>query len=89
MTDHRKENNYIPSFLLALYQQLYSHLARGLHVNDIILDYNYQRLLTCIDIMTNERIQYRFSTHPIAHCERLPLHEYTVALEFYLQFDGK
>ena len=79
----------MPSFFLTMHQQLYGDLTRRLHVNDAILDYNYPRLFKCLDLMTNERIQRRFQTNPAGHYEQLPLSEYAVALEFYLQIDGK
>jgi len=40
-------------------------------------------------MMTNERIQYRFQKNPLGHYEQLPMNEYAIALEFYLQIDGK
>lgn len=89
LNDHRQVNNQIPSFFLTLHQQLYGDLMRRLHINDVILDYNYPRLFKCIDLMTNERIQRRFEKHPTGHYEQLPLSEYAIALEFYLQMDGK
>lgn len=60
VTDQRNGHNPIPSFFLNMYQQLYSDLMRRLRVDISILDYNYLRLFKCIDMMTNERIQYRF-----------------------------
>ena len=44
-----------------------------------------------MDIMTNERIQYRFRATQghSTHFEQLPISEYAIALEFYLQIDGK
>jgi hypothetical protein len=89
LTRHRNNNNYIPSFFHVIYQQLYGDLARRLHVDDIILDFNYERLFKCINIMTNERIRYRFETYPIPSFQQLPMSEYAMALEFYLQIDGK
>ena len=89
LNDHRQENNQIPSFFINLHQQLYGDLMRRLHVSDVILDYNYSRLFKCMDLMTNERIQRRFEGNPTGHYEQLPLNEYAIALEFYLQIDGK
>jgi len=51
-----------------------------------IIDYNYVRLTKCIDIWANERI-FRFKNKP--HEVALDQKEYAVALEFYLQIDGK
>jgi hypothetical protein len=89
LADQRKDNNMIPSVFIKIYQQLFNDLAHRLRVDNAILDYNYDRLCKCIDIMTNERIQYRFHTFPFASNEQLPLSEYAIALEFYLQIDGK
>jgi hypothetical protein len=89
LMDHRNHNNHIPSFFLDLYQQLFTDLTRRFHVDDSILDYNYQRLFKCMAIMTDERIQHRFHRNPLGHYEQLPINEYGVALEFYLQIDGR
>lgn len=89
MTDQRADPNRFPSFFVTLHRQLFSDLARRLGVDESVLDYNYQRLLRCIDIMTNERIQHRFHRPLTVNHEHLPISEYPVALEFYLQIDGK
>ena len=78
----------MPSFFLDTHQLWYSDLARRLRVDESILDYNYPRLLKCIEIMIHERIQYRFADPSISDSEPLPINEYAVALEFYLQIDG-
>lgn len=69
---------------------MFSELSRRLDVDIALLDYNYERLFKCIDIMRNERIQLRLqSSTIIEETEQLPVHEYSIALEFYLQIDGK
>ena len=75
------------SFFLSKYRELFSDLTRRLHINDAIIDYNYKRLMTSFDIMTNERIYYGFQKHPFTNGDVLPIHEYPVALEFFLQID--
>ena len=66
---------------------MFTDLTRRLHINDAIIDYNYQRLFKCFDIMTNERIHYGLQKYPHTDGDVLPLHEYAVALEFFLQID--
>ena len=89
MTDQRQEANLFPSFFLNIYRQLFGNLLRRLRVDQTILDYNYERLLKCMSILTDERIRYRFGTLSKIHTEQLSFQEYALALEFYLQFDGK
>lgn len=89
LIDERSSHNRLPSFLLNLHEQLYADLCKRLHVDKCIIDYNYERLLKCIYMMTHERIQRRFqSSSSSSYQEYLPLHEYPMALEFYLQIDG-
>lgn len=87
LKDERSHSNRIPSFLLPTYQELYTDLSARLHVDEVILDYNYHRLFKCMEIMMRERIQRRFQTHSLISGDQLPLSEYTIALEFYLQID--
>lgn len=89
LMDERSSYNLLPSFLLKLDEQLYADLCQRLHVDKCILDYNYERLFKCIYMMTNERIQRRFQLSSSSYQEYLPLHEYPMALEFYLQIDGQ
>ena len=42
-----------------------------------------------MDIMMHERIQYRFADSSISDSEPLPISEYPMAVEFYLQIDGR
>ncbi|CAF1515766.1 unnamed protein product [Adineta steineri] len=80
-------NSNIPSFLLNKYQQWYTDLSRHLNVDIAILDYNYIRLFQCLEIMKNERLYCRFQTRSMEMAEQLPVDEYAIALEFYLQID--
>ena len=89
LKDETTDPNSVPSFLLSTYRHLYTDLSTRLHVDETILDYNYHRLFKCMQIMTNERIQRRFQTHSLVNGDQLPLSEYTIALEFYLQIDSE
>jgi hypothetical protein len=86
MIDKRNESMG-SSFFYKKYRELYADLSRRLHINDAIIDYNYKRLLKCFDIMTNERIHYGFQKHSLTNGDVLPIHEYAIALEFFVQFD--
>ena len=85
--DRSSKNHQLSCFFLAQYRALFIDLTRRLHINDAIIDYNYQRLLNCFDIMTNERVKYGLQNHPKSNGDVLPLHEYPIALEFFLQID--
>ncbi|CAF1588844.1 unnamed protein product, partial [Adineta steineri] len=80
-------NNNFSSFFVKLYRELFVDLSRRLHINNAIIDYNYQRLRKCFDLMTHERIDYGLQKHTLTDNDVLPIHEYAVALEFYLQID--
>lgn len=84
LIDERSDDNLYPSFLLNLDKQLFADLYCRLQVDKSILDYNYERLLKCLSMMSHERIQRGFQSTP----DYLPLHEYPMALEFFLQIDG-
>ena len=45
----------VQPFFVYIYQHMYADLARRFHVDNAILDYNYERLRECINIMTQER----------------------------------
>jgi hypothetical protein len=79
-------NTNIPSFFWSIYQQLFADVVEHLHVDMSIIDYNYARLAKCLDIWAKERI-YRFQEK--SHEVTLDQREYAIALEFYLQIDGK
>jgi hypothetical protein len=96
--DRRRPNKYrppfqligaqatIPSFFLPIYEEYFGDLSKRLNIDMAILDYNYTRLLSCGDIWADERIE-RFKTRP----EEIILdrREFPIALEFFLQIDGK
>lgn len=88
LIDDRQQDQHLPSFLLAFDELLYGDLSRRLQIDKSILDYNYERMNKCLTIMRNERLQHRFLPSPASHYEYLPLQEYPIALEFYLQIDG-
>ena len=75
-------------FFVDMYQDLYVDLAQRFHVNDAILDYNYQRLRQCLNIMIQEQIRYGLLAKDARGIEELPMAEYALALEFFLQIDG-
>lgn len=89
LTDQRRRHARIPSLLVDTYQRWYGDLMQRLCVDEVILDHNYGRLFKCMDLMIKERTQRGFY-HPSAAMinEELPLSEYAIALEFYLQIDG-
>jgi hypothetical protein len=76
----------IPSFFWPFYQQLFLDLVEHLHLDMSIIDYNYARLSKCLDIWAKERmIRFNYKRHEVV----LDLKEYAIALEFFLQIDGK
>jgi hypothetical protein len=79
-------NTKIPSFFWPIYQELFVDVSEHLHVDMAIIDYNYARLSKCIDIWAKERL-FRFRKgQPVVTLDQK---EYAIALEFYLQIDGK
>ena len=88
LTDHRQHRPFIPSFFLDTHRRWYIDLAQRLCVDESILDHNYLRLFQCIDIMIHQRLQNRGPNQTITSGELLPVDEYAMALEFYLQIDG-
>ncbi|CAF4286459.1 unnamed protein product, partial [Adineta steineri] len=80
-------NSNFSSFFVKLYRDLFVDLSRRLHINNAIIDYNYQRLRKCFDLMTHERIGYGLQKNILHDGDILPIHEYAVALEFFLQID--
>ncbi|CAF1029997.1 unnamed protein product [Adineta ricciae] len=79
-------NNNFPSFFVLLYRKLFTDLSQRLHVNDAVIDYNYRRLRKCVDLMIQQRIDYGLQKHALSDGD-MSLHEYSIALEFYLQMD--
>ena len=80
------ESTNVPSFLWPMHQNLYNGLSEHLDVGTGIIDYNYVRLSKCINLWAKERT-VRFDKKPEEVI--LDLSEYPVALEFFLQTDGK
>jgi hypothetical protein len=79
-------NTNIPSLFWSIYQELFGNVSEHLLVDMSIIDFNYARLSKCLDIWTEEAIQ-RFKKQP--HEVTLDQREYPIALEFYLQMDGR
>jgi hypothetical protein len=90
LVDQRRkyDNMMVPSFFAKKYKEFFDDLSQRLNVDVAILDYNYERLFRCINMMRKERIQHRFQSQTLEETEQLPIHEYSIALEFYLQIDG-
>ena len=86
--DHTVDGAARP-FLVCLYQVLYGDLARRFQVDNAILDYNYERLRQCLNIMSQERIRHGLLPSMIVGSEQLRIDEYPLALEFYLQIDDR
>ena len=76
----------IPSFLREKYQSFYPDLPARLKVDFVILDYNYTRLNKYIEFFIYERVHI-FSLRP-HEIPALDENEYSLALEFFLQFDS-
>ena len=79
----------IRPFFVCLYQHLYSNLARRFYWDNVILDYNYECLRECLNMMVQERIRYGLHPEDTAGSELFRFDEYALAIEFYLQIDGK
>ena len=80
-------NNDVPSFFFDEYRRLLDIWTDLWRVDLSILNYNYVRLRRCIDALVNEQIiQYKLRPNEV---KRLQESEYPIALEFYLQIDGK
>lgn len=76
-------------FLVNIYERLYQNLTKRFHIDDATLDYNYRRLTMCINIMTQERIRYALLPLDIIGWKHIRTDEYALAVEFFLQIDGK
>lgn len=69
----------IDSFMMDLFQELFVETSQRWKINYALIDYNMTRLRTCMDI-------YRKQTgEPAIIC----FQELSIALEFYMQIDGK
>jgi hypothetical protein len=79
-------NSRIPSFFWPIYQDLFVKIGEHLQIDMSIIDYNYIRLSKCLDIWAKERMR-RFNKK--AEEVTLDQIEYGIALEFFLQIDGK
>ena len=79
-------NTKVPSAFWTIYEDMFTNLSEHLRVDLSIIDYNYHRMFHCHQLWAEQR-QSRFNEKP--HEVRLESKEYAVALEFYLQIDGK
>ena len=79
-------NTQIPSFFWPIYEELFANVVEHLHVDLAIIDYNYARLTKCVDLWAKERlIRFQKTDYEVTLNQR----EYAIALEFFLQIDGK
>jgi hypothetical protein len=75
-----------PSDLAVYYQRHYVDLMQRLQIDAPILDCNYLRLRHCLKLFADQRIRcLRVSPFEV----QLPEHELPLAMEFFLQIDGK
>ncbi|CAF1535186.1 unnamed protein product [Adineta ricciae] len=88
LTDQSNDLNVRP-FFVKIYGNLYENLTKRFHIDDATLDYNYERLSMCMNIMTQERIRYGLLPIDTIGMAKLRLDEYTLAMEFYLQIDDE
>jgi hypothetical protein len=80
-------NYELPSFYFDRYKKFLGKWTELWRMDLAILDYNYVRLLKCANTLVDEQIR-RFQLRP-NEVKRLGEEEYAIALEFYLQIDGK
>ncbi|CAF1431374.1 unnamed protein product [Adineta steineri] len=76
-------------FFMNVYDKLYGDLTKRFQIDNAILDYNYERLRTCMNIMTQERIQYGLLPMHTIGMDELRIVEHALAMEFYLQIDDE
>ena len=69
----------IDSFLLDLYQDLFVGPSRRWRIDRFLIDFNLSRLRKCMNLYTEQTRQPALSS----------LNDLPLALEFYLQIDGK
>jgi hypothetical protein len=69
----------IDSFMIDLYRDLFIEPSRRWKIDHSIIDYNLSRLRKCMDLYTKQ------TNEPAL----LSFNELTLALEFFLQIDGK
>lgn len=79
-------NTNVPSLFWTTYQGLFGDIVEHLRVDEAIIDYNYTRLIKCAEIWAQER-KDRFKSYPADVA--LDQKDYALALEFFLQIDGK
>jgi hypothetical protein len=72
-------HEFIQSFLVDFYQKLYLDTSQKWKISSSLIDYNLVRLQNCMDIYSKQ-----VGEAAIASINELP-----IALEFYLQIDGK
>lgn len=73
------QHEFLPSFLIDFYQKLYLETSERWKISQFLIDYNLVRLQQCM-----ERYSKQVGEAALASIDELPM-----ALEFYLQIDGK
>ncbi|CAF1451534.1 unnamed protein product [Adineta steineri] len=79
----------VRSPFMKIYDTLYGDLTERFQIDNAILDYNYERLHTCMNIMVQERIRYGLLAMDTIGMEELRIVEHALAMEFYLQIDDE
>ncbi|CAF1358586.1 unnamed protein product [Adineta steineri] len=79
----------VRSHFMKIYDKLYGDLSERFQIDNAILDYNYERIRTCMNIMVQERIRYRSLAMDTIGMEELRIVEHALAMEFYLQLDDE
>ena len=74
-----QDHTFIQSFLIDFYQKLYVDTSQRWQISLSLIDYNLTRLRKCMD-----KYSIQVGEAAIASMDELPM-----ALEFYLQIDGK
>lgn len=77
----------VASFLRDTYQRFFGDLIERLKVDMTLLDFNYTRLNKYMRLLMDEQIRV-FNLRP-SEVQLIQEKEYPLALEFFLQFDGR
>jgi hypothetical protein len=80
-------NPSMPSLIREKYNLLYVDLIKRLRVNMQMLDYNYTRLNRYLRMFADEQTRI-FRLRP-DEIQLITEKEYPMALEFFMQFDGR
>ena len=81
----KKDRTNIPSFMKFIYRNFILSLSQRLKVDESIIDFN----LTRLDEITAQTIRQRTDHSESGFGRTYHMHEWPVALEIFLQIDGK